>query len=144
METATSPCDLLRRGLVWTPGLLAGCTQVSRQRIGRLWGGERCPANVGAGRRQVSLKWVSVTGTLERPGEDGSREEASCQSPSKQGGWADRVATRWWPHLSLCQGQGAGLGCQNQHPGSQSLILSRRGCPQQGRSWTPLPKPCRE
>lgn len=40
--------------------------------------------------------------------------------------WGDWVATNWWPHLGLCQEQGAGLGCQNQYPGSQSLSHSVR------------------
>lgn len=124
-ESTVSPFDQVRKGLVWAPGLLAGPRFLDSELAGCGKGSTILQMWV-PGRRQVSLKSMGLCDPApwERP-----REETRGQRPSKQMEWGDWVATDWWPHLGLCQEKGAGLGCQNQYPGSQSLSHCQEGLP---------------
>lgn len=88
----------------------------------------KCGCGEEAGVLEVGLCDLAPRRGLESLG-----AERTLAARVLHNGWAARVAIRWWPHLSLCQGQGAGLDCLNQHPGSQSLSHSvKKGMPPAG------------
>ena len=127
------------KGLIWAPGLLAGpsfpdWTEKWKRR-------ELCPESMGSGEEAGILEVGPYDlSPIERPGEGHEWKGSWPQRPPKQCGKTGGPLSRGFLCASAKAEGCAGLGCQNQEPGCQSLwhCLWERpfSCPGKGEAGT--------